>query len=233
MDSSSVNTLIVVGTLLTALGTIALAAIAWIAAKFALSELKLANRQLKLSAEQAALATTQLEQSRELADAAVRRQRAEVTHTAIRRFIKQYAEQHLLMLAEARKITAKREDSSSGGDFVRCRISDLFEADEIKAGRTPDIALNALQSCLDSLEELAVGVELQVYDPYVVYHSIYSTIHRLVDWSEHFINLQRQGGVPNRAAQESAYKMLHLLDIRLTSIASEGAPTKLAGALDD
>lgn len=213
------NDWIAVGTVLTAAGTIALAFIAAITAIIALRELK---------------------QSKKLADAAVRRQRAEVTQAAVRRFIKLYNVQHQVMLTEARKITQNREKiiprykrTGKDADFARCRVSDLFTAEFIRAGHAPEAALNALQACLDSLEELAVGVEMRVYDERVIYHTIKSSVLRLVSWSQHFINLQRQGGLENRDAQPSAYKMLHLLEKRLIRIEAEGEPTKLTGALDD
>lgn len=219
MDRLTVNDWIAVGTVLTAAGTIALALIAAITAKIAVRELK---------------------QSKNLADAAVRRQRAEVTQAAVRRFIKLYNVQHQVMLTEARNITQNREKiiprykrTGKDADFARCRINDLFTSELIKAGRTPEPALNALQACLDSLEELGVGVEMRVYDERVIYHTIRSTVSLLVSWSQHFINLQRQGGLENRGAQPSAYEMLHLLEKRLIRIADEGAPTKLTGALDD
>lgn len=240
MDASTVNLWLMIGTLLTAFGTLALAAIAGIAAKVALRELRntskqieTANGQLKLTAEQAALATEQLEYSKNLAEKTVSRQRAELTHTAIRRFSKIFDQKNPVMLTAARKITKDREQNRNGQRVLRCQIPDLFTREMIIEDATPEEALDALQSCLDCLEELAVGVELGVYDDMVVFHNAHNVIRRLVEWAKPFIKLLHEGGIRQRIKQPTAYSMLLRLDARLAEIGKEGAPTKLAGALED
>lgn len=213
-----------ISTAVLALATVALAIAAVWAGVVALRELK-HSQAIAIQGHEA------LEQAARLADADTRRRRAEVSHAALRRFMKVHSEQHVVMLTAARAVTAKRIEAN-GGDPLRidrCSIEEL-----LKTPKAPEPAVNALQECLDALEEVAVGIELGVYDVYVIYHGAAGTIRQLLQEGREHIKRTHRGEVPHRPAQPTAYKQaLKLVDERFVAIEQEGAPTRLAGALED
>lgn len=218
MDASTVDFWIMIGTLVMAFATLVLATAAIWAATVAIKQLKAAS--------------SQIEQSKNLADAAVQRQRAEITHSAVRRFMKLYEDKNDVMIEELQKfVDGKSRDADNAQRSYS--FEDIFVTKKAILEDAPPKALEALRTCLDCLEELAVGVELRVYDEYVIYHAVHKTIARMRELAKDYITLQRDGGLPHHRAQPTAYIMLDLLCARLVKIGTEGAPSTLAGSLSE
>jgi hypothetical protein len=214
METSGWDIALSVSTVVLAVATVVLAVAAVWAARIAVDELRAKTA---------------------LADADVRRRRAEGSHQALLRFMEFYDTNHAELLSAARAVTKEREDAhtDSSTTVKRCRISELLGEDFLGSGKTSEEALNAIQNCLDRLEEIAVGVELGVYDPYVLYHGASSRIRQLIEWSGPYIAFSRKGKIPHRDPQPTAFTNVMRLDKRLSDIENAGAPTKLAGALED
>lgn len=221
METSGWDIALSISTVVLAVATVALAAAAIVAGIVAVREL----REVK----------TATKQTGKLADVDIRRRRAEVSQYALRRFMGLYDQQHPVMLGAARAVTAEREAARTDPNqvIVRCRIPELLTEQAITSHDTSDDMLDALQNCLDGLEEIGLGVELGVYDKYVLYHGAFSRIDQLVDWGRPYIELSRKGKIPHRDAQHTAFEQCLALQRRLREIREEGAPTKLAGALDE
>lgn len=233
MDASTVNIWIMIGTLLTAVGTLLLAAIAWIAARIALRDLRHASDQLRLSAENAAVSAENLEFQMLLSKRRIERQRAEVTHAAISRFSKLYYRNRNIMLNEVKRIIEQYESDTGKRPDPSPKISDLFTRERLKRGATPKEVTNALQSTLNCLEEIGVGVSLGVYDKHVVYHLVNDIVRSCSTLSESYISLIHEGNLPGTAKQPSAYEMFLLLSKILSDLEKKGDVPKLLGALED
>jgi hypothetical protein len=214
METSGWDIALSISTVGLALATIVLAAAAVYAARVAVHEVR---------------------QTRVLADVDTRRRRAEASQEALRRFMTVYDREHETMLAAARAVTKQREEAAGDGHggIQRCRIPDLLSEEHILGRQTPEVVLNALQACLDALEEIGVGVELGVYDRYVLYHGAFNRIHQLIEWSRPFIKMSHEGRIPHRPAQHTAFQQVERLDEHLLAIQKAGSPARLAGALED
>lgn len=232
METSGWEVTLAVATILLAMATAALVIVGGWAAKAGALAARAALQELRDTREAVRIAQDQLTTSRRIAAKDTERRRAEKTLAAVRRFMDTHMREYDAMLQAARTITRERELAADGKAFKRYSVKELFTLEDDHV--PPDDAVHALKRILDVMEEIAVGVRLHVYDVNIVYHVARSRMRLTFDQGRKFIEDVRLGQASNHQVQASAWEHLEILVTEdFPAIEKAGAPTKLAGALDE
>lgn len=211
MDASAYAFWSVIAAGITAIATAILAGAAIRAGHLAFRHLDTTLKQLHEATKQFQLATD-----------VAKHQQSTVTHIAIRRFSKIFEAQHKIIAACAEEVARNKFDGKSPSGKATYTAMEMMSSEEsVYIYATPK-ALRALRATLNELEDLAVGVQHDVYNVEIIYHVMHNTVEYAATLAAAFVRLHRKGAIRGHRGEPEAYTCIDDLCRRLTDIQQNG-----------
>lgn len=199
------------------LGTILLAVIAPLSAYLAFRQVASTR---KIAAEEASY-------TKKIAAETASRRRAESTFRALNRAFDSIDGSQSKLLSIVRSMNEGRDRPNY------YTISELLSRKSLRSEVASLEFREIAVEILNSLENLSVGVELRVYDEYVIYHISGERILEFYKRNADFIEFCRQGHMHDGVPQSGVYRSFDNLIEVFAKIKRQDAPSRLAGALED